>query len=76
MTCLKCELASYSFKKNLLGIRQAMPGICTVACVQKEFGPKIAIDAPTTPSLPTMAVSICSPVLITVRRDTIPLNGK
>ena len=39
MTCLKCALASYSFKKHLLGIRQAMPGICTVACVQKEFGP-------------------------------------
>ncbi|MGA9005536.1 MAG: hypothetical protein WB495_01210, partial [Xanthobacteraceae bacterium] len=31
---------------------------------------------PTTPSLPMMAVSICSPDFMTVSIDTIPLSGK
>ena len=44
--------------------------------VRLTRAPSLPIEAPTTPSLPTIPVSIASPVFMTASNDTIPLRGK
>ena len=62
-------------RKGETAIREAAPGVCTIARVKARTKPVPAI-VPIAPSRPTLAVEIASPSLEIAIRETMPLCKK
>src|SRR6266403_5877798 len=68
------SLAATAVLKWVAGIRLQASGICTTTRTSDLYRPSPAI-APTTPSRPTVAVSIALPSRSTARRESIRFGG-